>query len=100
VFSEQLRNFVEPGDVAFAISGSGNSRNVLNALRAAREAAATTVGIAGFEGGQMKELCDFCAIVPSNDMQIIEDFHLVIAHALFRIVMSRMSSRAMAAFQG
>jgi D-sedoheptulose 7-phosphate isomerase len=100
VFSEQLRNFVEPGDVAFAISGSGNSKNVLNALRTAREATATTVGMTGFEGGQMKELCDVCAIVPSNDMQIIEDFHLVIAHALFRIVMSRMSSRAMAAFQG
>src|SRR5271168_5309442 len=45
VFSEQLRNFVQPLDVAFAISGSGNSRNVLNALEVAREAGAKTVGI-------------------------------------------------------
>lgn len=100
VFAEQLRNFVQPGDIAFAISGSGSSKNVLNALRTAREAQATTVGITGFEGGLMRDLCDVCAIVPSNDMQIIEDLHLVIAHSLFRIVMSRISNRAMAAAQG
>jgi D-sedoheptulose 7-phosphate isomerase len=96
VFSEQLRNFVQPQDVAFAISGSGNSKNVLNALRVAREAGATTVGIAGFQGGAMKSLCDHCAIVPSRDMQIIEDLHLAIAHSVFRMVHARMSHRAMA----
>ena len=58
VFSEQLRNFVQPGELALAISGSGNSKNVLNALRVAREAGATTVGISGFQGGEMKSLCD------------------------------------------
>src|SRR6201984_1227771 len=49
VFSEQLRNFVQPDDVAIAISGSGNSKNVLNALQLAREVGATTVGITGFQ---------------------------------------------------
>src|SRR5580692_9105429 len=49
VFSEQLRNFVEPQDLAFGISGSGNSKNVLNALKVARDAGATTVGITGFQ---------------------------------------------------
>jgi D-sedoheptulose 7-phosphate isomerase len=97
VFSEQLRNFVQPHDVAFAISGSGNSKNVLNALQVAREAGAATVGISGFQGGAMKSLCDLCVIVPSNDMQIIEDLHLSIAHSIFRIVHARMSRRAMAA---
>src|SRR5258708_8091125 len=76
IFAEQLRNFVQPHDVAFAISGSGNSKNVLNALRVAREAGATTVGISGFQGGEMKYLCDLCVIVPSNNMQIIENLHL------------------------
>ena len=90
VFSEQLRNFVQPHDVAFAISGSGNSKNVLNALQVAREAGAVTVGISGFEGGAMKALCDLCVIVPSNNMQIIEDLHLAIAHSIFRIVYTRM----------
>jgi D-sedoheptulose 7-phosphate isomerase len=97
VFSEQLRNFVQAEDVAFAISGSGNSKNVLNALQVAREAGATTVGISGFEGGQMKSLCDICAIVPSNSMQIIEDLHLAMAHSIFRIVHSRLLRRTMAA---
>jgi D-sedoheptulose 7-phosphate isomerase len=97
IFSEQLRNFVHPKDVAFAISGSGNSKNVLNALEVAREAGATTLGISGFEGGQMKSLCDICAVVPSNNMQIIEDMHLAMAHSIFRIVYSRMSRRTMAA---
>jgi D-sedoheptulose 7-phosphate isomerase len=97
IFSEQLRNFVHPQDVAFAISGSGNSKNVLNALEVAREAGATTLGISGFEGGQMKSLCDICVVVPSNNMQIIEDMHLAMAHSVFRIVYSRMSRRTMAA---
>jgi D-sedoheptulose 7-phosphate isomerase len=97
VFSEQLRNFVQPHDVAFAVSGSGNSKNVLNALQVAREAGATTVGISGFQGGEMKSLCDICVIVPANNMQIIEDLHLAIAHSIFRIVYTRMSRRTMMA---
>lgn len=97
VFSEQLKNFVQPQDVVFAISGSGNSKNVLNALQVARESGAVTVGISGFRGGAMKALCDVCVIVPSNDMQIIEDLHLAVAHSIFRIVHTRMSRRAMAA---
>ena len=97
VFSEQLRNFVHQQDVAFAISGSGKSKNVLNALEVAREAGATTVGISGFEGGQMKSLCDICVVVPSNNMQIIEDMHLAVAHSIFRIVHTRMSRRTLAA---
>ncbi len=97
IFSEQLKNFVQPHDVAFAISGSGNSKNVLKALQVARDAGATTVGIAGFQGGKMKALCDVCLIVPSNNMQIIEDLHVATAHSIFRVVYSRLSRRAMAA---
>jgi D-sedoheptulose 7-phosphate isomerase len=97
VFSEQLRNFVRPHDVVFAISGSGNSKNVLNALQLAREARATTVGISGYQGGEMKALCKICVVVPSDNMQIIEDVHHAMAHSIFRIVYSRMSRLAMTA---
>ena len=97
VFSEQLRNFVQSHDVVLAISGSGNSKNVLNALQVAREAGATTVGISGFQGGKMKALCDICVVVPSNNMQIIEDVHLAMAHSIFRIVYTRMSRRSLTA---
>jgi D-sedoheptulose 7-phosphate isomerase len=94
VFSEQLRNFVQPSDVAFAISGSGNSKNVLKALLVARESGAVTVGISGFAGGAMKDLCDLCVVVPSDNMQIIEDLHLAIAHCVFRIAHARLSRPA------
>jgi D-sedoheptulose 7-phosphate isomerase len=83
VFAEQLRDFVATDDVAFAISGSGNSLNVLQALKVAKEAGAVTIGLTGFQGGRMKALCDRCIVVPSDNMQIIEDFHLGIAHAVF-----------------
>ena len=97
IFAEQLANFVAPGDVAFAISCSGNSANVLNALRVARQARATTVGLAGFQGGKMKELCDQCLIVPSDNMQIIEDLHLCAAHAVFTAVRRKVCHTSSAA---
>jgi D-sedoheptulose 7-phosphate isomerase len=90
IFAEQLLNFVQPQDVAFAISGSGNSPNVLNALQAARSAGAFTVGLTGFEGGRMKELCDICVVIPSDNMQIIEDLHLCVAHSLFTTIRQRL----------
>lgn len=90
IFAEQLQNLLQPGDVAFAISASGNSPNVLAALSFARQAGAATAGITGFQGGKMKSLCDVCVIVPSDNMQIIEDLHLSIAHAVFRVVRHEM----------
>jgi D-sedoheptulose 7-phosphate isomerase len=91
IFAEQMRNFVTAGDLAFAISGSGNSPNVLQALRVAREAEATTIGLTGFKGGKMKSLCDVCITIPSDNMQIIEDFHLSVAHAVFSVIRHRIS---------
>ena len=93
VFSEQLKNFVQPGDVAFAISCSGDSANVLLALNTARQAGAFTVGIAGFAGGAMKDLCDVCAIVPSENMQMIEDVHHAILHAMFTALRERIRAQ-------
>jgi D-sedoheptulose 7-phosphate isomerase len=91
IFAEQLRNFIAAGDVAFAISGSGNSRNVLRGLEVAREHNARTIGLTGFEGGEMKSLCDLCVILPSDNMQIIEDFHLSVTHAIFSVIRQRIS---------
>lgn len=91
IFAEQLRNLVSPGDVAFAISGSGNSPNVLAGLEAARAARAVTIGLTGFQGGRMKALCDYCVVVPSDNMQIVEDFHLSISHAMFSVIRDRIS---------
>lgn len=79
-----LRNFARSGDVLFAISGSGNSTNVLNALRAAEDLGLDTVGLTGFKGGQMSGRVDIEINVASNDMQIIEDAHHAICHFISR----------------
>ena len=89
IFAEQLRNLAVLGDVAFAISGSGNSGNVLRALEFARASGCTTMGITGYSGGKMKALCDYCVVVPSDNMQVIEDFHLSVCHALFTSICQR-----------
>src|SRR5579864_6554668 len=83
IFAEQLSNFVRPDDIAFAISCSGKSANVLKALKVARQAGAFTIGLTGFKGGDMTHLCDLCLVIPSDNMQIIEDLHLSVTHAVF-----------------
>jgi len=80
VFSEQIRSLARAGDVVFGVSGSGNSPNVLNGLKAAREVGATTVVLTGFAGGKAIELADITLVVPSDDMQHIEDCHLMLTH--------------------
>lgn len=88
VFAEPLTALARPGDVAIAISASGNSRNVLCGLEAARVGGARTIGFGGFNGGKMKAFCDTCIVVPSNNMQIIEDMHLSVAHTIFTIMVN------------
>lgn len=82
VFAGQMENFIQAGDVAFGISGSGNSPNVLRALELARRVGATTIGLTG-RGGKMIDLLDFPIVVPSNHMQQVEDAHYIMAHLIF-----------------
>ncbi|HTZ61728.1 MAG TPA: SIS domain-containing protein [Thermoplasmata archaeon] len=82
IFAEPLRVLGERGDVAIAISGSGNSPNVLEAVRAARELGITTVGLTGIGGGKLKGLVDVAVVVPSNSMQHTEDVHVTLLHLL------------------
>ncbi len=81
-YMEQLVNFLEEGDVVIGISGSGNSPNVLNALKYANDAGAVTVGMTGFQGGKMKDIAKVCLVVPSDNMERIEDLHLVLEHLM------------------
>jgi len=90
VFAEQLTSLIGKADIALAISGSGNSPNVLKALQVARQSGAFTIGLTGFQGGKMKNLCDLCVVVPSDNMQIIEDFHVSVSHSVFASLRARM----------
>lgn len=94
VFAGQLENFVRARDVAFGISGSGNSPNVLRALELARRSGAVTIGFAGFGGGKMKDLLDCAVVIDSQNMQQIEDAHFILAHLLFLDLKARIEATA------
>lgn len=84
VFSEQLKNVLEPKDLVIAISGSGNSPNVINAITYANENGGITLGICGFDGGKLKQLAQHHVWVNVNDMQIVEDLHLTFGHLVMK----------------
>jgi D-sedoheptulose 7-phosphate isomerase len=91
IFSEQLAGLAERGDMVLAISGSGNSPNVVQGLEEARKLGLRTLVLTGFSGGRVKALADFCLVVPSDNMQHIEDAHLCATHAIFRAIRQRMA---------
>jgi D-sedoheptulose 7-phosphate isomerase len=82
VFAEQLENFVGYGDVIIAISGSGNSRNVLDGVEVANAKGAITIGFTGFDGGKLKDLVDIPLVVPNYVMEQVEDIHLLLEHII------------------
>jgi D-sedoheptulose 7-phosphate isomerase len=82
VFSEQLANLMNEGDVLIAISGSGNSANILRAVQEAKERGAATIGFSGFNGGKLKDIVDLCVVVPNYCMAQIEDVHLILEHLI------------------
>lgn len=85
VFVGQLENFLEDGDVLFAISASGNSPNVVNALLYGKAHGARTVGLLGFDGGEAARLADHVILVPTSkgEYGLVEGVHSVIHHLLY-----------------
>ena len=86
IFYEQMKNFVEAGDVVLAISGSGNSMNVVKAAQYAKEQGATVIGLTGFSGGKLKELSDIKLHVPIDNMQVTEDLHMIFDHLFYYVI--------------
>jgi dTDP-glucose pyrophosphorylase/phosphoheptose isomerase len=82
IFSEQLRNLCQPGDLVIATSCSGNSPNVLNALRVAHSLGARTVAFTGDVGGQVKSMADVCVFAPVSFIGMQEDVHIILNHAV------------------
>jgi D-sedoheptulose 7-phosphate isomerase len=85
VFSIQLKNYLNDGDVVIAISGSGNSANVLAAVEYARSRGIETIGLVGYSGGRLKEMVDHCVHIQVDDMQKVEDLHLVVNHIMMAL---------------
>lgn len=97
VFSEQLLPLVRPNDVVIGISGSGNSRNVLKAMEVARDAGAITVGFCGYDGGKLKGMVDYPVHVPSHNMAMVEDVHLMLEHAICERLLATNQAAALSA---
>lgn len=80
IFEQQLRTFANPGDILLAISGSGNSPNVIRAIEWANKNGLETIGITGFNGGKLKTINRYSVNVPLNDMCTSESIHSIIFH--------------------
>ena len=93
VFEQQLRNLGRPGDLLVAISGSGNSENVLRAVDYARSIGMRTLGVTGYDGGKLRRIADVSVHVPVWDMGMAEALHGVIFH----FAMSQLRERVSAA---
>jgi D-sedoheptulose 7-phosphate isomerase len=86
VFERQVRGLARKGDVLLAISTSGRSPNILAGLRAGRAAGATTVGFTGVSDSPMVALCDIALRAPSKSTPLIQQIHIVAAHALCGLI--------------
>ena len=85
VFVFQLKKKLRPEDLLIAISGSGNSKNIIKAVECAKSIGTKVVGLTGYSGGKLAELSDYRMHVAINDMQITEDVHMMFDHMLLRV---------------
>ena len=86
IFSQQLNNLVTKGDVVIAITGSGNSPNVIKAIEVAKESGAKIISFLGFDGGKVKDLADYPLIFKDNHYGRIEDAHIILEHLISSIL--------------
>lgn len=94
VFSRQLQAHARPGDIAVAISTSGNSPNVLKAVEMAKKLGLTTIGLTGASGGKLKSMADHCICVPSDVIARIQEAHITIIQIWCGIIESALFPNA------
>ena len=92
IFVQQLMNYGSPGDLVIAISGSGNSANVLNAVDWANRHGLVTFGLTGYSGGQLKQMQQHGLQVDLADMGMVESIHLCLFHWMLNDVFARINS--------
>jgi D-sedoheptulose 7-phosphate isomerase len=82
VFERQLERLSSRGDAVFAISGSGNSQNIIRGLQLAKTKGVFTMGLTAFDGGVLKSVAELSVVVPVKNMEVAEDLHLMICHII------------------
>lgn len=90
VFARQIEAFAEEGDVFLAISTSGESQNILRAIMQAQKLKVTTIGLSGKGGGTLKDIAGLALVVPSDDIQRIQEAHIAIGHIICEIIEEEM----------
>jgi len=88
IFASQLRSLLTPSDLVIAISGSGNSENVIRAVQFANENGSKTIGLCGYQGGRLKLIAQHVVWVPIDDMQISEDIHFHFGHLVMQCLVN------------
>ena len=91
IFVEQLKNLASPDDVLIAISGSGNSPNILNAVEWANMHRLRTWGVTGYDGGKLRQLAGHNLHVALDDMGMVESIHLLLFHWVLNDVYARIN---------
>lgn len=81
-FCEQMKNFLEPGDLVLSFSVSGSSPNLVEAHRYAKETGAKTACVVGDKGGKLIGMSDFAMVIPSQNYGVVEDIHVILGHAI------------------
>src|SRR5262249_43298860 len=98
IYSAQLATLANPGDVLIALSGSGNSPNILEALNEAKKVGMTSFAILGYSGGKAKGMADYALHFAIDDMQISEDLQVIVGHVLMQWLYAEVASTAERAF--
>ncbi len=91
VFSQQLANLANPGDILIGISASGNSKNILNGIEEAHKHHVTTVGLTGFDGGRLGRMVHINVHVASNIIEHVEDIHMMLEHIIVKSIKEQLS---------
>ena len=84
IYSEQVKNLMNKGDLLIIVSGSGNSENVVRAIDVANEAGCETLAICGYDGGKVKKIAKHSVHIKSFDMQLCEDAHFMFGHMVMK----------------
>jgi D-sedoheptulose 7-phosphate isomerase len=89
IFVQQLKDRLSKNDVVIAISGGGNSKNIVKAVEYAKTNGNTVIGITGFDGGKLRRLADYNLHADIDDMQVSEDIHLLFNHLIVSVLKSK-----------
>jgi D-sedoheptulose 7-phosphate isomerase len=92
IFVEQLKNLLKKNDVVIGISGSGNSMNIVKALEYANEVGAKTIALCGYSGGKIKNIAKLAVHAEIDNMEVVEDVHLVVAHCIKNIIIKKLKN--------